>query len=211
MSRIEAVISDFGGVLSSPLVHSFAYWQRRVGVPVEALGQALADVRAADGEHPLHELERGELTATEFLARVGSALTERVGRPVDMRDFAEVYFEHLAPNTEMIEHLRTLRESRGVRLALLTNNVREWEAHWRRLLPVDELFETVVDSGFVGMRKPEPGIYELTLERLGLPAQACVMLDDLEDNCEAARALGMAAVRFDSTEQAIRDLADVLG
>ena len=67
----------------------------------------------------------------------------------------------------MIEFVRELRE-RGVRTALLTNNVREWEPLWRAKLPeVDELFELVVDSAFVGLRKPEPAIYELTLERLG--------------------------------------------
>jgi putative hydrolase of the HAD superfamily len=86
---------------------------------------------------------------------------------------------------------------------MLTNNVREWEPRWKAMLPVDELFELVVDSAFVGMRKPDPAIYELTLERLGLPAHACVFLDDLEANCEAAAALGMRAVRFVDTAQAI--------
>jgi putative hydrolase of the HAD superfamily len=106
----------------------------------------------------------------------------------------------------MIDHLRRLRDERGIRLALLTNNVREWEARWRSMLPVDELFELVVDSAFVGMRKPEPGIYELTLERLGLPGEACAFVDDLEVNCDAARLHGIVPIRFETTEQAIRDL-----
>jgi putative hydrolase of the HAD superfamily len=87
--------------------------------------------------------------------------------------------------------------------------VREWESLWRAKLPeLDELFEVVVDSAFVGMRKPEPRIYELTLERLGgdLGAEECAFVDDLEVNCEAARALGMTAVRFEHAEQAIGDL-----
>jgi putative hydrolase of the HAD superfamily len=78
------------------------------------------------------------------------------------------------------------------------------------MLPVDELFEVVVDSAFVGMRKPEPGIYHLTLERLDLPAEACAFVDDLEPNCAAARELGLTAVRFQDTDQAIRDLRAAL-
>ena len=91
-----------------------------------------------------------------------------------------------------------------MRTALLTNNVREWEPLWRAKLPeLDEIFEVVVDSAFVGMRKPDPRIYELTLERLGAVAGECVFVDDLEVNCAAARALGMAAVRFEDTGEAI--------
>jgi epoxide hydrolase-like predicted phosphatase len=94
---------------------------------------------------------------------------------------------------------------------MLTNNVREWEARWRSMIPdIDELFETVVDSAFVGMRKPDPAIYELTLERLGLPAEACAFVDDVEVNCEAATALGIRAVQFVDTAQAIRDLDALL-
>jgi putative hydrolase of the HAD superfamily len=101
-----------------------------------------------------------------------------------------------------------------LRLALLTNNVREWEPLWRAKLPdVDELFEVIVDSGFVGMRKPDREIYELTLERLGdgLRFDECAFVDDIEVNCEAARALGMRAVRFHDTQQAIAELDAVLG
>jgi epoxide hydrolase-like predicted phosphatase len=120
----------------------------------------------------------------------------------------ETYFEHLHPNREMIDWVRATRE-RGMRTALLTNNVREWEPLWRAKLPeIDELFEVVVDSAFVGMRKPEPEIYELTLERLagGLRPADCLFIDDVEVNCDAARALGMRAVHFVSNEQAIPEL-----
>jgi putative hydrolase of the HAD superfamily len=102
----------------------------------------------------------------------------------------------------MIELVRELRGG-GVRTALLTNNVREWEPLWRSKLPeIDELFDVVVDSAFVGVRKPDPAIYELTLERLGVSANECVFVDDLQPNCETARALGMLAVRFESPGQA---------
>jgi epoxide hydrolase-like predicted phosphatase len=111
----------------------------------------------------------------------------------------------------MIEFARDLRE-RGLRTALLTNNVREWEPLWRAKLPeIDEIFEVVVDSAFVGMRKPESRIYELTVDRLGVVAGECVFVDDLEVNCETARDLGMAAVRFESAEQAVAEVESALG
>jgi putative hydrolase of the HAD superfamily len=96
-------------------------------------------------------------------------------------------------------------------MALCTNNVREWEPRWRTMLPVDELFETVVDSAFVGTRKPEPRIYEIVLERLEVDAAACLFLDDFEVNCEGAREAGMRAVHFRENAQALPELERELG
>jgi putative hydrolase of the HAD superfamily len=89
--------------------------------------------------------------------------------------------------------------------------VREWEPLWRSMLPVDEIFELIVDSAFVGMRKPEREIYELTVERLGgvTPAD-CIFIDDTDVNCDAARELGMSAVNFKSNEQAIGEIEETL-
>ena len=111
----------------------------------------------------------------------------------------------------MIELMRDLKAA-GYRMALLTNNVREWEPLWRAMLPVDEIFELVVDSAFVGIRKPEPEIYELTLERLGggIGARECLFVDDVEDNVAAARQLGMTAVQFRSNDQAIAEIEAAL-
>ena len=206
MSAVQAVISDFGGVLTTPLFNAFAHVQEEHGIGLESLGMAMWRATQERGENPLFPLERGEMTEAEFLRVLGDALRAEVGRDVPMHDFGERYFAQLHPNDAMIAHLRALKEERGIRLAVLTNNVREWEARWRSMLPVDELFELVVDSAFVGMRKPDPAIYELTLSRLGLPAEACVFVDDLQDNCDAAAALGMRAVRFVDTDQAIRDV-----
>ena len=98
-------------------------------------------------------------------------------------------------------------------MAILTNNVREWEPLWRAKLPVDEIFDVVVDSAFVGMRKPEREIYELTLERLGdgIGADECLFVDDVDVNCEMAASLGMTAVHYVSAEQAIPEIERALG
>jgi putative hydrolase of the HAD superfamily len=197
---IRAVISDFGGVLTSPLLESFLAYQKESGVRFEDLGGAMMRVAQKSGEHPLYELERGRMTEAEFLG----ALEAELGGGVRLESFRETYFAHLHPNEPMIAYMRELR-GRGLRMALLTNNVREWEPHWRAKLPdIDEIFELVVDSAFVGMRKPEPEIYELTLERLGdgVRAEECVFVDDNDVNVEAARGLGMVGVRFEDSEQA---------
>jgi epoxide hydrolase-like predicted phosphatase len=207
--RVEAVIADFGGVLTTPLEASFARWAQDAGVELTSLGHAMVRATQERGTNPLFELERGELTEAAFLAVVAGALEAEVGRAIPMEGFGERYFASLAPNDELLAYLDGLR-SRGVRLALLTNNVREWEPRWRAMLPVDELFETVVDSAFVGMRKPEPGIYALTLERLGLPGAACAFVDDIEINVRAAEEHGIRGVHFRSTGQVIAELEALL-
>ncbi len=206
MSRIEAIVSDFGGVLTTPLLDAFVGLQETRGIPIEAFGAAL--VRAAadnGGENPLFELETGRLTEERFVALLGDALRAELGRDVDLARFGEAFFEHLHPNEELFAFMRTLHERR-YRMAILTNNVREWEPLWRSMLPVDELFELVVDSGFEGVRKPDPRIYEVTLQRLGVAAEATLFLDDMEVNCDAARELGMRAVWFRSNPQAIEEM-----
>jgi epoxide hydrolase-like predicted phosphatase len=209
MQGVRAIISDFGGVLTSPLLNSFLAFQEFSGVPLEELGRAMAAITRRSGTNPLFELETGRMSEAEFLGAIGAQLTEQLGRPIEMAGFGERYFASLTPNRRLIEYMRGLR-GRGYQLAICTNNVREWEQRWRTMLPVDEIFHLVVDSAFVGSRKPEPRIYEITLERLGVPAAAALMLDDVEANCEAARELGLRAVHFRSTEQAIEEIEAAL-
>ena len=206
---IRALISDFGGVLTTPLSGGFLAYQEEAGVSLEELGLAMHRATETHGEHPLFALERGEISEAEFASRLAGEL----GDGFDLGRLRRLYFERIEPNPPMIEYVAELRRG-GLRTALLTNNVREWEPLWRAKLPeLDDIFEVVVDSAFVGMRKPEPRIYELTLERLGdgLTADECLFVDDLDVNCEAARELGMAAVRFDHAEQAIAELDAALG
>jgi putative hydrolase of the HAD superfamily len=201
---VRAVISDFGGVLTSPLEGSFQAFQDTSGVPLAELGKAMATIGARLGVNPLFELETGRLSEADFLAQISVQLSAQLGRTIDMDGFGERYFAHLEPNTPMIAYMGELRE-RGYKLAICTNNVREWEHRWRAMLPVDEIFDVVVDSAFVGTRKPEPRIYELTLEALGVDAGSALLIDDIEANCTGARELGIQAVWFQSSEQAIAD------
>jgi putative hydrolase of the HAD superfamily len=203
---IRAVISDFGGVLTTPLLRSFVAFQDETGISFEVLGKAMQAAAERNGAYPLFELERGNMTEADFLELLRDNLEPELGHRPELHRFREIYFDALEPNEPMIELMRDLQR-REFRMALLTNNVREWEPLWRSMLPVDEIFELIVDSAFVGMRKPEPEIYELTVERIGgVAAAECVFVDDTEVNCDAARELGMAAVHFRDNEQAIAEI-----
>lgn len=207
---VRALISDFGGVLTTQPVSVITACAEKSGVPVEDLERALdRATEVSGGRNPLLELEKGAISENEFLR----SLEDQLGDGRKVPNFRESYLEQLRPNRAMIEYVRAL-PARDVRMALLTNSVREWAPHWRRKMPdVDELFEVVVDSSFVGLRKPEREIYALTLERLGagLEAGDCVFVDDLEANCEAAREVGMHAVLFLDADQAIAELEAALG
>jgi putative hydrolase of the HAD superfamily len=209
---IRAVISDFGGVLTTPLLRSFAAFQDETGIPSASLGTAMQRIAERDGEHPLFELERGRMSERAFLDELGRELATELGHAPELHTFKEIYFRALDPNEPMIELMRDVRD-RGYRMALLTNNVREWEPLWRSMLPVDEIFELVVDSAFVGIRKPEPEIYELTVERLGdgIDSANCLFIDDADINCDAARELGMTAVHFETNDKAIAEIEAALG
>jgi putative hydrolase of the HAD superfamily len=208
---LRAVISDFGGVLTNRLIEAFAAFQDETGISMEQLGRGMQRVAERDGDYPLFRLERGELTEQEFLDDLGWALEPELGHRPTLHRFREIWFEALHGNEAMLEVMRELR-AEGYRMAILTNNVREWEELWRAKLPVDEIFELVVDSAWVGMRKPDRRIYELTVSRLGdVEPGECLFVDDNELNVEAARALGMTAVHFRSNDQAIPEIRALAG
>ena len=209
--RIRAVISDFGGVLTNHLIEAFGAFQDETGISPEQLNRGMQRLGERDGEYPLFRLERGELSEQQFLDDLSWALEEELGHRPQLHRFREIYFGALHPNEPMIGVMRAAQE-RGYRMAILTNNVREWEEVWRSKLPVDEIFELVVDSAWVGMRKPDPRIYELTIERLGgLAPEEHLFVDDNELNIQAARELGLHAVHFRSNDQAIPEIRSALG
>lgn len=208
---VKAVISDFGGVLTTPLLGSFMALQDEIGIEPGTLGRAMQRIAEREGEHPLFELERGRVPEAEFLDALSRELEPELTHRPHLQRFSEIYFDALQVNEPMIGVMRDAK-ARGLRTALLTNNIREWEPLWRAMLPVDEIFDVVVDSAFVGMRKPEPEIYELTVERLGdgiAPAN-CLFVDDVEVNIATARELGMSAVHYRSNEQAIAEIEAAL-
>ena len=171
---IKAIVSDFGGVLTTPLLASFLALQDEIGISAEHFGTALRTSAEEDGENPLFAMERGEITEAAFLDRARPRPRAAARPPArTCTASASSSSARLDPNPPMIDLMRELKAA-GLRMAMLTNNVRSGSRCWRTMLPVDEIFEMVVDSGFVGCRKPEPRIYEITLRaarpaRRGLP------------------------------------------
>ncbi|HVQ57894.1 MAG TPA: HAD family phosphatase [Solirubrobacterales bacterium] len=210
ITKITTVISDFGGVLTTPLLAAFSAFQDDSGISPESLGKAMRVGLEEEEEIPLFQLERGEISEDEFLRGLEDGLETILGHRPHLHHFRQKFWGALEPNEPVIELMRELKAS-GLKMAMLTNNVREWEPLWRSMLPVDEIFEEIVDSGFVGRRKPEARIYELTLERIGVAAEHCLFVDDLQVNCEGAEAAGMRAVHFRDNEQAIAEIRAALG
>ena len=134
-----------------------------------------------------------------------------LGKPIDFDAYRRFSAEMpLGVHWPVVHRARELRDD-GIRLALLTNNVKEWGDHWRATFPIDELFDVVVDSSEVGMRKPDPRVYELTCERIGVATTAAAFVDDNTENVAAARRLGMEVVLFgDDPWAALAELDAIL-
>jgi len=207
--RITTVVCDYGGVLTNPLAETFAAFADAAGVPVKDLQRAFDAATARHGRSPMADLETARCTEAEMVARV---LAELPGHGMEIlggRPFGELWFRGRTANAELLAFLRGLRAD-GYRLALLTNNVREWERRWRATIPVEELFTTVVDSSQEGVRKPDPEIYRRLLARIPATAQECLFLDDTEENLITASELGMEAVLFTSPRETVDAITAVL-
>ena len=201
MTPITAVLFDFAGVLtSSPWVAMTAAG----GGNLELLIGSYEE----DTDHPWHQVERGEMAIADWAAAV-SETGRSQGIEVDFGPLQAMLGE-LTLHEPIIDRVRTLRDE-GYKLGLITNNVREGSAMWRSLVPVDELFDAVVDSSEVGMRKPNPAIYHHALELLGgvAPDQA-VFLDDSPGNVEGARRAGLQGILVTDPEDAVAELDALL-
>jgi epoxide hydrolase-like predicted phosphatase len=189
---IEAVLFDWGGVLTKSPFEAFSALGDGFGMSRERVVELVFGPYHEDTDHAWHRLERGEITLKDWVAHLQSEL-EAEGVEFDLGSLASV-FSALTPNEEVVEKARALRAD-GYRTALVTNNIAEGSAAWRSLIPLDELFEVVVDSSAVGMRKPDPRIFHLTLEQLGgIDPGRAVLLDDAPGNVAGAQRAGLHAI-----------------
>lgn len=203
-TAVRAVLLDYGGVLTNPIQESLVTFATRNGLTARQINEAVVAVSAREGYSLMGALETGLVTEIEVARKVSVELSRVIGRPVDIVEYREQWFGCRLPNDAFLQYLPSLR-ARGYVLGLLTNNVREWRTSWRAGVPVS-LFDVVVDSSAEGVRKPDERFYRVALDRLagfGLAPDACLMVDDVEENCAAATGTGMRAVRFTSTEETI--------
>ncbi len=191
MTEIKALVFDFGGVLTNPVWESFAAFCMKENLDPETVRvlfredpEALADLR---------RLETGAVTNEEFERSFGARLE------VEPEGLIDRLFEGMKPDEEMVEVVRAARAA-GLKTGLLSNS---WNVDHYDRGQIEELFDAAVISAEVGMHKPQPEIYELTAEKLGVEPAECAFIDDLRENCEGAEAVGMTAVRHLSARETI--------
>ena len=209
MANVSAVIFDFGGVIITPIT-------RQIGMIAEGLGRTTAEVHHVmmgpqfeSGDHPWHRLERGEI-GMEVLQDLLMPIAAEAGMTFRGDEVEKI----LAPgmyevNHFVLEKIDELR-GRGYKTALLSNSIREFRPKLEEDVP-PRLFDAYIDSSHVGMRKPEPEIFHLTLRELGLdnPSDA-VFLDDFAGNLAGATAVGLRTIHVRNPREALVELEDLL-
>ena len=210
MPGIDAVLFDFGGVFTVSPFTVARDAGADLGLEMELAQELCFGPYHEDTDHPWHRLERGEIP----LADARTALVElAAARGVDVDPFT--FFGRFAKEDhqrdEVVARTAAIR-ARGVRTALVTNNVAEFGDAWRAMVPVDELFDVVIDSCRAGVRKPNARMFHLALEALDTTAPRAAFLDDLPANVAAAEALGITGIVVGEDRLAAFDeLEELLG
>ncbi len=205
MTHIKAAIFDIGGVLTHSPVTRIKQFCIDHHIPDDVRWAIFAP---EDG--PWSRFERSELTRDGF-ADEFDLHVKAVGSPASGRFFMEWFFQGFGERPEVVNVVKFLRGK--VKLGAITNNVARDEAATTRTSGIDvqSLFDVVVESAIEGVRKPEPRIYQIACEKLGISPHDAVFLDDLGANLKGARALGMQTIKVDDTLSALDELEQVLG
>jgi putative hydrolase of the HAD superfamily len=208
----QGVIIDWGGVMTGPVMDSVRVWLDTEHIDHGTYQAALRPwVRAAYDEaghgNPVHALERGECTSAEFERELAARLVRRDGGTVVADGLLGRMFAATVPCQPMYSAVRALRAA-GLRTCLLSNS---WgsDGYPREILP--ELFDAIVISAEVGMRKPEERIFRHATGLIGLAPGECVFIDDMSANVQAAQALGMRAVLHSEPAATVAELAELFG
>ena len=210
-STYAGLIVDWGGVLTSDINGSVRRWADRHAVDLSAYADIMRAWLGPEGEleamlNPIHALERGEIEVPHFEELLAVELAQRTGAQVESEGLLARMFDEFEHAHDMNALVRRARDL-GIRTALLSNS---WGDFYPRDL-WDGMFDVVVISGEVGMRKPEPEIFHLTLDRMGLPPDACVFVDDLPHNITAAADLGIVGVRHVTYDSTLVELQALFG
>jgi epoxide hydrolase-like predicted phosphatase len=197
---VKGLLIDFGGVLTTNVFDSFKAFCRNEGLPEDSVKNMFRE--RGEGLGLLRRLEKGDLTASEFSQQFAPLLG------VSPDNLVERLFGGIGPDEAMVEAVRLARGA-GIKTGLISNSWGDGLAYEPALL--EELFDAVVISGDVGMHKPEPEIFLLGAERIGVAPGDCVFVDDLRENCAGAEAVGMKAILHRGAEGTLRQLEELLG
>jgi epoxide hydrolase-like predicted phosphatase len=204
-----ALLVDYGGVMTTSISASFAAFCVESGVDPQRFTTIVAEAYGADGrDGMIARVERGVLPARDFERWLAEALSEGRPAPLPARRLRTQLFRGVRAEPRMRRAVRLARRA-GRKTALISNTWGPPPAFRRPRL--DRMFDAVVRSDEVGLRKPDPEIYLLVSDRLEVSAQDCVFVDDLPPNVEGARAVGMAGVLHKHPEVTIPKLEELLG
>lgn len=205
--RFEALIVDFGGVLTNPLQESFEAFATSLDIELQDLVRVMLPLYTGASDDLVERFETGTLDEGDFDAELARRLEVASDRPVEAEGLVHRIFSgvHLEPS--MLEALVMIRRH-GFKTALLSNS---WGMSGYPKDRFQDLFDVVVISGEVGLRKPDPAIFELVVERLGVAAAGCVFVDDHPGHLEPAKQAGMTTVLHLSSSETLGQLADLLG
>lgn len=205
---VRGLVVDYGGVLTTSLGAAFEAFCAQEGVEPERLkGVLRAAYRDGDPASVVSLVETGRMPVEEFERHLAAALSEGLHRLVAADGMVERMVAGIRVDEQMVDVVRRARAA-GIRTALLSNS---WGLHYYPHELLAELFDAVVISGQVGLRKPQPEIYRLAAARLGLPPEACVFVDDFGANVEAAEGVGMRGLVHEDPTRSVPELESVLG
>ena len=197
----SGLLVDFGGVLTTNVFESFRAFCEAEGLEPDTVKEMFRS--RGEGLSLLRQLERGELTVETFEPKFAAVL----GIEERSEGMVERLFSGVGPDERMVEAVRRARGA-GVPTGLISNS---WGRTTYDEQLIEELFDAAVISGDVGMHKPEPDIFHLGAERIGVPPEQCVFVDDLRENCEGAEAVGMTAILHRGADSTLPELARLLG
>ena len=198
----RGLILDFGGVVTTDLYAEMSAFCVREGLGPDAVVRVLRDT--AEGREAIKAVEAGTISQRDYEITIGRLLG------VDDRGLLMRALAGIRPRPEMLELIQRAR-SAAIRVGLLSNSWGDGEYDPYDGYDLDAMFDAVVISGETRMRKPDPAIYLLTADKLGVPPQECVFADDTAANLPAASALGMATVYFTDANAAITEISRLLG
>ena len=204
--HLRGLLVDYGGVLTNPLPEFMTEWVKEDGIDPDRFAELMRRWLGPGADrNPVHDLETGRISAAEFERLLAAELLERAPAQPGAADRAAGMltrmFSGMRVESSMIDVVRTVRAA-GVRTGLLSNS---WGLDYERD-GWHALFDAVVISGEVGLRKPDPAIYALASERLGLPPEQIVFIDDLRPNVQAAAAAGMVGVQHVDLQTTVSEL-----
>ena len=196
--EVQAVVFDFGGVYTASPFSAAAEVGEAAGLDPSVAITLLFGPYDHDTDHPWHRAERGQLDLPACRDEIMELSVAQTGIALDMWEVFGVLGKRMTGvRQQVVDHTLRIRQS-GLRTGLLTNNVLEAREFWRPMIPLDEMFDDVVDSCEVGLRKPDARIFELSMQRLGVTdPSAVVFLDDWPGNVTAARNIGMTGIVVD--------------